>query len=164
MMIHRLGHERYARHAAECADEILARKLAVELAVDQIPTFGFGKQRCNLGFGKFFCRHVAFLQDRLRCRHPLCGASAAPATTLAPVARATECTNDWSGSSLIARGNSTIVGVSPETKIRGVCHCSGNRKAVNALATASGQCSGDRKRSMFWRPQSGRPAKRRRTK
>src|SRR5882762_1155733 len=65
MMVHGFGDERNARHIAERADEILARKLAVQLAVDQIPTLGFGKQRCNLGFGKFFCRHVAFLQDRV---------------------------------------------------------------------------------------------------
>src|SRR6202158_3118708 len=62
---------------------------------------------------------------------PLCGAIAAPATTPAAAERAADCViAAWSGSSLIARGNSTIVGVSPETKIRGVCQCRGYRKSV----------------------------------
>ncbi len=64
MMIHRLGHQRYARHIAERGDEILARKLAVELAVDKTPALGLGKQRFNLGFGKFFCWHAVILRDR----------------------------------------------------------------------------------------------------
>src|SRR5258708_14558812 len=146
MMVHGFGDERYARHIAERADEILARKVAVQLAVDQIPTLGFGKQRCNLGFGKFFCRHVAFLRDRLAFSSVIMRCNCCASNSAGCVARAANCMiAAWSGSSLIARGNSTIVGVSPETKIRGVCHCSGGHKRSMLWRPQSGKCSGDRR-------------------
>src|SRR6266478_7130994 len=65
MMVHRFGHQRDARHVAESSDEIIAGKLAVELAVHKTPALSLGEQRFNLGFGKFFCWHVAFLRNRL---------------------------------------------------------------------------------------------------
>src|SRR5260370_19057028 len=60
---------------------------------------------------------------------PLCGASSAPATIPASPARAADRSNAWNASSLNARGNSIIVGVSFEAKMRVVRAC--ERKAEN---------------------------------
>src|SRR5713226_4182278 len=64
-----------------------------------------------------------------RSLQPLCGASAAPATFPASPARAADCVNALNGSSLNARGNSTIVRSSFEAKMRVVRAC--QRKAEN---------------------------------
>src|SRR5260370_23521946 len=71
-----------------------------------------------------------------RFLQPLCFPSPAPARILVSPARGADLAKACSGSSLNARGNSIIVGVSPETKIRGVCHCSGDLREVIVLATA----------------------------
>jgi hypothetical protein len=52
---------------------------------------------------------------------PLCGASSAPARIPALSVRVADDSNAWNGSSLNARRNSIIVGVSFEAKMRLVC-------------------------------------------
>src|SRR5260370_1994006 len=64
-----------------------------------------------------------------RSLQPLCGASSAPATIPASPARAADRSNVRNASSLNARGNSIIVGVSFDAKMRVVRAC--DRKAKN---------------------------------
>jgi len=76
-MVHRFGHQRDARHVAESSDEIIAGKLAVELAVHKTPALSLGEQRFNLGFGKFFCCMSHSSGIGWRSFQLLCGASSA---------------------------------------------------------------------------------------
>src|SRR5882762_2344682 len=122
MMVHRFGHQRDARHVAESSDEIIAGKLAVELAVNKTPALSLGEQRFNLGFGKFFCWHVAFLRNRLAFSPAIMRRKLGPsnnssfATASCKLCERSERAR--SGSSLNARGNSIIVRVSFEAKMR----------------------------------------------
>src|SRR5882724_5786095 len=65
MKVYGFPPERGARHVAKGRDKILARKLPVQLAVHHAPSCRFGEQCCNLWIGKFFCRHLASLRNRL---------------------------------------------------------------------------------------------------
>src|SRR5438876_1280268 len=111
-MVHGLCDERDTRHVAKRGDEILARKFPVQFAVHKSPSLGLGKLRVNFGIGKFFCRHVALLRNRLVCspaimRRKPCSSNNAGFSGADP-----GHPNAWNASSLNARANSIILGVS----------------------------------------------------
>src|SRR6266852_1515884 len=98
MMVHRFGHQRDARHVAESSDEIIAGKISASESF-----FAGMSHSSRIGW---------------RSLQLLCGASSAPATIPASPPRAANCVSARSGSSLNARGNSIIVRVSFEAKMR----------------------------------------------
>jgi len=113
-----LPHERDARHVAERRDEILAGKLAVQLAVHHAPSCALGSSAVISGSDSFFAGILH--PSGIGCHLPSHYAAQAPRQQQfqrdSRESRGRSIAEN--GSSLNARRNSIIVGVSFEAKMR----------------------------------------------